>query len=417
MTVSWDLFDTLIGRRCGKASNLFDIMAERIGDPKFQEKRRAAERFFQDRKVTYSLEDIYKRYGQPELAEIEFELELENVFPIKRYVDQVQPDDIIVSDMYLSEHHLRRLIEKAGFEFPGRIYVSPYGKYSGEIWPIVLESHQIQTHRGDNPYTDMESPRRHNIRPTKVETAPTASEEFYIKHNQAFGWWIRASRLEHIVDERTDIINYLEVEYNVPLLITISMILARKKVKKYLFMARDSQLLQRVFEKLYPKARTEYLYISRDCLRGNSESYFKYFNKKVKDNCLLVDLASSCSSLQAALKNIKIELPQLFAAIFLAEPFRAKVENIDLSYIVTNTQTAINNTYLEMLNYADHWHIVDVDDNGMPITDLENEYNMKVVLDYHRIIDSMLCTMPEINLDPYKVFMHALGEIQKKKKS
>ena len=140
---SYDMFDTLVGRKCGNAKRLFAQIADILEDPAFPEKRIAAERTLQQKRIEYSLDDIYSAYGDRSLAVVEFNLELHNVFPIKRYADRLTNHDIIVSDMYLSENQLRQLLAAAGIKFTGRIYVSCCGKHIGDIWRNIKANHLI----------------------------------------------------------------------------------------------------------------------------------------------------------------------------------------------------------------------------------------------------------------------------------
>lgn len=398
---SWDLFDTLIGRKCGTAQNLFEQMAHHLGDSLFPTKRIRAEGVLQDKKTEYSLEDIYKIYYElfpgtyPDLARLEFQFELNNVFAIRRNVEKLQPQDIVVSDMYLTEGLLRTLVEKAGIHFSGDILVSNYGKQTGIIWPHLKG--RITSHCGDNRHSDLIMPGKFGIRARDARTELSSLEKNYNAYSPRLGWWARHHRLEYIVDEiNLDRLNFLQIELNAPLLRVACELLKahvnKNPVSKILFMSRDGQMFERMWRRLYPQIPSEYLYISRECLRGYSPDYFQYLNHLYKEDTLMVDLAASCGSLKIALPKLSNSFPKFWTLIFLPG-FNVNHQGIDLAYATTNNETHINNTWLEMLNYADHWHVSDYK-NGQPVFDQMDEYDMKHVLLYQRYFQKMLETVP-----------------------
>ena len=404
---SWDIFDTLIGRRCGTANRLFEIMGEILGDPDFVRKRKAAERFYQDQFVEYSLMDIYEKYVEmfdthylyPELEKIEWGLELINVFPIKRNAVMLKDEDILVSDMYLSENQLRDLLAMAGIHWDGPIYVSCYGKHKGTIWPIVKSSHNFQQHIGDNGYSDVQEPKRHGIRGTWADTTHNPFENKIAEVNFRLADWMRSVRLEHFtVAEEQNNLRFMQAQYNLPFLWAaahhLEQVRQNLRVENLLFMSRDGQIFQKVYEHLYPERvnMNEYIYISRECLRGDSKSYFNYLNKRLTKQAMLVDLASSVGSLKIALPKLKARPPKVWCAIWLPS-FGVDPAGTILHYLTSNSLTRINNTHVEMLNYATHWHVKDVK-GGKAVLDQKDEYKMELVEDYHYFINKVLSSMP-----------------------
>jgi len=386
---SWDLFDTLIGRKCGTAIRLFEKMARERGDDQFVVKRMSAEKALQERGLEYSLEAIYSTLGGEKGAQREFELE--NVFPIKRFAEQVRDGDIVVSDMYLREEQLRALMDAAGIRFNGQIYVSCYGKHNRSIWKRVKAESDIAVHRGDHLWNDVKGPLKQGIETRLVKTMLTDVELYYSSISEELAYWVRRWRLELLNDERhADRLNFLQLEFNVPFLWSAAHLLTRyaihERVRKLLFMSRDTCLLFEMVRRLYA-GDVEYIYISRDCLMRGSDSFFDYLNSKLTEHTCLVDLSASGGSLVRALPRLKIKQPRLWTAVYLPEPFRVDVSGIRL-------QTRINNTHLEMLNYATHLHVKDVDQAGQPLFDLQGEYDMRLVEGYHEVVRKMLEDVP-----------------------
>ena len=430
---SWDLFDTLIGRKCGTPVRLWEEMGVWLDDPHFVERRIVAEERAKliATKVgrEYSLRDIYVSMEHPFMLakdgiEMEFRHELDNVFPIRRYADQLMEDDIIVSDMYLSEEQLRALLEAAGIHFGGKIYVSNKGKLDGSMWKRIARDHLVAVHTGDHSISDVKMPMRYRIPASLVRTGLNPPEKFYESHVPGMGWWLRANRLELLRDDRhIDKLNFLQLEFNLPFLWACCHLLAefaqREGVRKLLFMSRDTFLMHNLFINLYPEFESDYIWISRECLRTGSDSFMAYLNSLLTEDAALVDIAASCGSLKAALPKLKVSSPRIWTAVFLREPFRVEVEPIRCEYVVKNNEFRINNTYMEMLNYATHWHVHDIVGFD-PIFDLQDEYDMGLVEGYHNIFRQALDTLPLLKFNDLEdvrvIFEYALGAIQKEGK-
>jgi hypothetical protein len=401
---SWDVFDTIIGRKCGNAVALFDQMGKILGDEEFRVKRVEAERRLQKRDIEYSLGDIYKEFGDASLADVEWELEKRNIFAIIRYSSKLENDDILVSDMYLSEVQIRELLKIAGISFTGKIFVSCYGKSSGKIWKTIQKECHVTYHIGDNEANDVKKPRNYGINTSMASTGYSKHELFYRKYSVELSNWLRFTRLSTIISETgRDKLNYLEIELNFPFLWACCHALAayfrEKKLEKLYFVSRDGQMFLKMFRELYRDIPAEYLFTSRDCLLSNSKTYFEYLNKRLLNNTALVDLTASCSSLKQALPKLAVKKPKIWIAFFLLEPLRVNLESIECSYLTTNVRTKHNNSLLERLNYADHWHVSDVDAKEQPIFDLPNEYDMNKVLVYHLLLQKAMENMPMMGCD------------------
>lgn len=404
---SWDLFDTLIGRRCGTAGHLFMQMARKIEDSDFPQKRRVAERWFQEKRIPYDLSDIYSKYDELHggnqgqmLAAIEWQLEQENVFPIQRNARHLQKDDVIVSDMYLSDRELRTLMNVAGIDFDGPIHVSCYGKYSGKAWEPLRG--KIRSHCGDNQWIDLSQPQQYGIRTRPARTEFSKLEESYKLHAEDMAYWIRRHRLENVVDEAgKDRLHFLEIEYNAPFLFLCCLALRdfMKKEQVHLanFISRDTFMFEEMFKALFGddlNFQSKYIFASRECLRSGSESWYAYLNRHVIPDSVIVDLASSAGSLKKALPHLQVTNPRLWTPVFLPS-FNVDYEPIRLTYITTNLETRINNTHMEMLNYAPHWHVSGIDEHGMPQFDQVGEYDMQIVMEYNQLFRKMLADLPD----------------------
>ena len=194
MIFSFDIFDTVIGRRVQKPVDIFSLMSTRLMAEHPEVPRDIAENFHDIRRKAeadarkassaedITFDDIYDQLAKTcslskaqrdFLQTFEFNLELENTRPI-RSNDQMIHDllakgerVIFISDMYLQPKYIKQLLAKASpifAELP--LYVSNECgllKHTGSLFKYVLEKENIcpeeLIHRGDNPVADLEKPR------------------------------------------------------------------------------------------------------------------------------------------------------------------------------------------------------------------------------------------------------------------
>jgi hypothetical protein len=159
---SYDLFKTLITRRCHEPSHIFDIVEERSELSGFADARKQAEREISH--GSYTLDNIYLRLQAilnlpllhvEELRTIELTVEEENIIAIRDMIERIRPGDIIVSDTYLPADFLSKIIAKlVGIDNP--LFLNTTYKVTGQTWADLKERHYIAAHIGDHPNTDFE---------------------------------------------------------------------------------------------------------------------------------------------------------------------------------------------------------------------------------------------------------------------
>ncbi|WP_025824875.1 hypothetical protein [Asaia astilbis] len=120
---TFDVFDTLVARRCVLPTNIFKIMEERLGIANFAVTRIQAEQTLLGN--PYNFDDIYCNVAEilninedetKKLKNQEITLEIENIIPIKENISKVKDGDILISDMYHTEEVVRSLLDAAGFK-------------------------------------------------------------------------------------------------------------------------------------------------------------------------------------------------------------------------------------------------------------------------------------------------------------
>lgn len=333
--ISFDIFDTLIFRPFEKPTDLFHMVGAELDYLDFARLRaeaeaRARKRNYQEAK-TYevTLEKIWDVieedvgipkdtgmpveiaaelndcFGNPYMLEV-FE-ELRKGMQAKAYgagdggaSEAEAPDTPVVictSDMYLPSDVLRKMLKKAGFEGISKIYVSceqGAGKSDGSLYEKVRRELEegskrslIFVHMGDNRVADLEKARAAGWEAIHYPNVNDLGEKYRARDLSA----ITGSLYRGIVN--THIYNGLHVytrEYELGfiyggLFVTgycqwIHRYVEEHDIDKILFLARDGDILYKVYRKMYPKEagpdRTEYVYWSRRAATKMGASYFKY---------------------------------------------------------------------------------------------------------------------------------------------
>lgn len=186
VVTTWDVFDTLVARFTPDPHSVFDTIEARQNAPGFVRRRVDAQAALDRVGQPYVLHDIYRQMvadGLPEadfgkLIRAEIAVETDLLFPIRRNVARVEPPDLFISDMYLSQETISAfLFEVCDLNAHRPVVRSNWGKHTGTIWPLLLESYVIRRHVGDNPHSDAKVPRGFNIACEQVtDSQPTAWE-------------------------------------------------------------------------------------------------------------------------------------------------------------------------------------------------------------------------------------------------
>jgi predicted HAD superfamily hydrolase len=115
---SFDIFDTLVARRCVHPYNIFYFVEHRASHEGFTKMRILAERGISNQ--DYNLQAIYRAMQTlfnidsarlAALMQMELEEEFANLIPIRENCLLVAPGDLLVSDMYLPMSFLRRVVD------------------------------------------------------------------------------------------------------------------------------------------------------------------------------------------------------------------------------------------------------------------------------------------------------------------
>ena len=269
--VSFDIFDTLLVRKCGGPEKLFAYVAIRNGLPsRFVEERIRAEKELSQSRVP-KLDDIYRALADkmPMTQEESRKVLLEEIRAEKKfltvrkelvaayyYAVEKRKQVFLVSDMYLSRKVLEDILAAKGIKGYRKLFVScEHGTdKAGSLFDIMLDEAVGESvlHIGDDEYRDYDCARRHGM------------DAFLARSlTETVGW---------------DLTNPKTIGYSLlgPALYSFALWLDTRLredgIKKIYFSARDGYVIKQIFDMVEHETEaqgvndpipSEYLLISR----------------------------------------------------------------------------------------------------------------------------------------------------------
>lgn len=276
---SYDIFDTLIGRLCYHGKDIFSII-ERVKNLEgFSDKRITFESQTKNFDKTYLLLEKYYNKNMQDIKQLELELEHELSFPIVKYLNKVSVNDLLISDMYLSEPQIRKLLKKHK-EINNKLFVSYGGKRDNSVWRNSSLVQNIKCHYGDNITSDYNNPMKNNINAIHVnDTFMNSREITFSTINKQIGYIIRSVRLSHSSNE---ILWKHFIEYSLPFAILVSLKIKElcnlNNLETVIFLSRDGYWFKEVYDIMYPNDKTEYVYFSRLYVKNNRDVVINKIN-------------------------------------------------------------------------------------------------------------------------------------------
>lgn len=305
--ISFDLFDTLIKRDCCRPTELFSFVEKKVNQEfgiqsHFAQKRIKAEIDARNKSKSeeVTLSEIYNElaitFSNQEKKEVmQWEEEYEyslcqwNPFikPIYTYCQQQEKKIIIVTDIYLSENLIRRILAKLEIDFDVLFISSLEGKTKskGSLFQEVLlrlgaEPDEI-LHIGDNRKSDYFMPKKigmHSFHfPKNINLNLFVDKKIYkqmpeyadlcsfinnhasahkwdaLHPNQPFDYFAEVG-YEVLGPVLYGFVNWLQTEFE------------KDKIDKVFFLARDGQLMQKAYQKLSTLLPNTYMFASRKAL-------------------------------------------------------------------------------------------------------------------------------------------------------
>ncbi len=379
---TFDVFDTLIARRCVDPWRVFEEVGALHGLPDFAEKRQTAERRLLP--GDYGLDDIYREvaaiYGLDAAAaaaiqETEITCEMNNVIPIAENMARVKHGDLLISDMYLSEEAIRDLLAAAGLDKNVGLSVATHGKSKGQVWPKVAEHFVIERHLGDNPHADFAMPQRFGLtcELTKA-SAPNPVEQALLQ--AGLSDLARLSREARLTswhpDPRLRLRQTIQTSLNFPLLLLSSIVLSRLTERMgrppLLFCSRDCNLWLPLFAQVRQRLGlpfdARYFLTSRIARVQGSDAYLAYTRQLLGSSGVMVDLCGTGWSMAQLAQRLGVTGLHVFL-IDHCPPlslYEAKQPTPDTCIIhsLMRSPPGVSNSVLELANTAEHGMHVDV---------------------------------------------------------
>jgi len=327
---SWDVFDTLLTRFMPDPNFVFQFLDHKY--PGFAAARLGAQQALDQLRKPYVIHEIYaqmRRAGLPEaqsrlyLAE-ELATERALMFPIKSAVSLFTPQDIILSDMYLSGEQITRLLaDICGLHGCAPVIRSNWGKSSGTIWPKLLEHYVIRTHHGDNPHADYAVPRKFGINcALRRHTDHTDWEKILI--GQGFDQLARIQREARLrtLQDAAGLFETLAAGPYLTLLLAFASHLPFRfgATASYAFLSRDADDLAATFRALHPAIPSFNIDISRRLASNPANDVM--FRNLLSPGCVLVDLVSTGRSVRGLLDRAGISGATFMTLLFLDQLMR-----------------------------------------------------------------------------------------------
>lgn len=317
MLHSFDIFDTLITRTTASPRGIFAIMQERL-------KREAiaglsslvTDNFYQVRvqgeEVARSmlinatcqdvtLEEIYEVIQENyqlsnevirQLIQLELDTEFENILPIMENIEKLKQfykngeTVILISDMYLSQNQIRKLLVKVDSVFQEiKMYVSAEykrTKASGQLYRLVQRQEHISwddwEHIGDNAYSDVTVPIRLGIKACRFSGNLDCSWQKFLlqEHRENAAQQLVAGAARRALGQKPPAYSYIVgAGYSAPILYPYVTWVIEESISKGIqtlyFIARDGYVLKEIADMVIAarglSIETRYLYGSRKAWR------------------------------------------------------------------------------------------------------------------------------------------------------
>ena len=291
--VSFDIFDTLIYRPFANPTDLFHIVGARTGLLNFADVRAGCEfRARQEKHKssgTYEIDidEIYDAVnyfaGSSFVFAKQYELEAESELcyanPYMKEVWDILKSRkirlVVTSDMYLKREFLEELLRKNGFDGYEKLFVSneyAKSKHEGDLYDIVREYLACEkiAHVGDNMKSDVTSAEKHKFKGFLYLNSDFVGNNYRPEHmsrliGSAYSGLVN-NKLHCGMESYSMLYEYGYVYSGIFVLgfcRYIHELQAKTGADKILFLARDGDLLKKVYDKLYPGSPTYYFLWSR----------------------------------------------------------------------------------------------------------------------------------------------------------
>lgn len=386
----WDVFDTLIARRCIFPHLIWDEVERRSGVLGFSRCRAALDGYSLKPPCT-TLASVYQRLEKSlsissaeasRLLQLELDVEFENAIPISENLQRVSDGDILLSDMYLPPTFIADMLKKCGLNKNVELVVSFRGKHDGTIY----DKYSLTSMTGDNRWSDFEIPRTKGIRSVLVNCAqPNAFETFLCSQGATnLANSLREHRLLFPKPQDpilADVLYHQQIA-NIPLLLmalaSIQSVCRRRNLRNVLFQSRDCFFLHLLENELKvlenSRVSSFYVFGGRRIFKTSSPDFQKYIAAFEPSQSLFIDIAGTGWSLRKlqeklgkGLNGFWIHYMSHLKPYYWANRKDSPEEELSVTeFVFDGGKTRQDSRPWEILNTAPHPTVVDVDQDGNP---------------------------------------------------
>ncbi len=340
--ISFDIFDTLLFRTFHNPADLFSVVGKRLNFPAIftsfkqgrmdaeKEARGQREREYGTREVDiYEIYEVMNRKFNIDVetgVNVEMQTEEDYLFanPYMKIVYDILrahgKSIVITSDMYIPGEIMTRLLKKCGYEGYDKLYVScdyRCNKMSGELFRRVQKDYQGKKiiHVGDNNLSDI-----NGAKVVGIETR-------YYKNVNEVGKAFRPDWMSNLtLSTYAGLVNaYLHNGLNkYPFFYEYGFVYGgiymcgfcnwldqkakSEGIDKIIFLSRDGDICQKMYDKYFGNVSTDYMYWSRFInikylIEMQQDAFIERVVKQKANGALDVELSS-------VLKSFSIELPE-----------------------------------------------------------------------------------------------------------
>lgn len=313
--ISFDIFDTLLFRAVVNPEDVFILVGEKLGLVDFVQLRRDVEKKLRDQhRLEYgnheiTLLDIYseieRRTGINANFGMECEIEVEKslIYPnpyMKQVYDMLRGQGkyiIAVSDMYLSQDVINSLLTQCGYVVDDLFVSCEYhcNKRGGGLYLQVLEKYKNKriVHVGDNYEADIVKAREIGLDAIFYRKSSLIGREMLNVEgmSELVGSAYKGLVYNTLFNGANKFNPYFEYGYIFGGLYVVGFCnwikeqAQKEEVTKILFLARDGDIYQKVFNMLNVKIDNEYIYWSRIAsIIANLETEKNDFLKRLVDH-------------------------------------------------------------------------------------------------------------------------------------
>lgn len=422
--VSFDMFDTLVFRAVEDPKDIFRLVGARLNIPNFRKIRSEIEKEIKKSKNNseVTIEEIYevveKRFGVPQKKGVEIEFEYEKAFCYANpYMLEVYNEllrlgktVVVTSNMYLNKKQLEEILFNCSYTKLDNIFVScdydkskKYGELQKEVSKYYGENCRI-IHLGDNYFMDIEGSRIAGWSTIYYKNVSAIGKEYRPNEMSTISGSIYKGLVNGKLHSGLPLNTYYEYGYSyVGYLVVgfckwLNALVAEKKIDKLLFVARDMNIVHKVYESFFVECESEYIKASRTSsihlsFNRHIEHFFDWhvrrrFSSRISLEQTLDELG--LAFLSDKLSDFELELGEVLSAENIEQLKQLVYENKKIILDAYETERSSAREYYEnVIGEKKNVCIVDLGWKGSTFKSLKyflnEECDMKV-----KIISAML---------------------------